>query len=86
MSQPFAVIVDAYSTGAELAPKFSARGIPSIHVQSAASVPPSYVPSFQPDSFPVSLPHSLPAALLVKFPIQVVMLFLGDFTFQGIRK
>lgn len=55
MSQPFAVIVDAYSTGAELAPKFSARGIPSIHVQSAASIPPSYVPSFQPDSFVASI-------------------------------
>ncbi|SEN92781.1 Biotin carboxylase [Duganella sp. CF517] len=55
MSQPFAVIVDAYSTGAELAPKFAARGIPSIHVQSAATIPPSYVPSFQPDSFAASI-------------------------------
>ena len=55
MSQPFAVIVDAYSTGAELAPKFGARGIPSIHVQSAAAVPPSYAPSFQPDSFVASI-------------------------------
>ena len=55
MSQPFAVIVDAYSTGAELAPKFGARGIPSIHVQSAAAVPPSYAPSFQPGSFVASI-------------------------------
>ena len=55
MSQPFAVIVDAYSTGAELAPKFGARGIPSIHIQSAATIPPSYVPSFQPDSFAATI-------------------------------
>lgn len=55
MSQPYAVIVDAYSTGAELAPKFAALGIPSIHIQSAATIPPSYVPSFQPDSFVASI-------------------------------
>lgn len=55
MSQPFAVIVDAYSTGAELAPKFGTLGIPSIHIQSAATIPPSYVPSFQPDSFAASI-------------------------------
>lgn len=55
MSQTFALIVDAYSTGAELPHKFSARGIPSIHIQSTAYIPPSYVASFQPDSFATNI-------------------------------
>lgn len=35
---------------------------------------------FQADRFPVTLPYGLPSALLMKFPIQIIVFFLGRFT------
>lgn len=51
MANKFAVIVDAYSTGAKLASKFQAEGISVLHVQSAAPIIDFYVNDFRPDDF-----------------------------------
>lgn len=45
------VIVDAYSTGARLAPGFRARGVFSLHVQSMEEVLPICTSSFRPEDF-----------------------------------
>lgn len=47
----FAVIVDAYSTGAQLARKFHDEGVDTLHVQSCASVPDIFAGSFRPGDF-----------------------------------
>jgi len=44
-------IVDAYSTGADLAPVFKKSGWQCIHVQSNAVIPDDYLPSFIPKNF-----------------------------------
>jgi biotin carboxylase len=50
------VIVDGYSTGAHLAPRFSAAGVPCVHV---ASAPPTefYARAFRPDSYVAQVVH-----------------------------
>jgi biotin carboxylase len=45
------VVVDAYSTGRWLAPRFAAEGVPCVHVQSAAEPPQFYAKTFQPQDF-----------------------------------
>jgi hypothetical protein len=46
-----AVVVDAYSTGARLAPRFAAAGLPVVHVQSSPSLPDFYARAFQAGDF-----------------------------------
>jgi hypothetical protein len=52
-----AAIVDAYSTGSKLAPRFSAEGLDVVHVQSSPSMPEFYLRSFQPDHFVANIVH-----------------------------
>lgn len=47
----YAVIVDAYSTGARLADELKLRGFACIHVQTSAEILDYDVDSFQPDDF-----------------------------------
>ena len=56
MSQA-AVIVDAYSTGARLAPRFAEAGLRSIHVQSSPDMPDFYLRSFRPEDFAENIIH-----------------------------
>jgi biotin carboxylase len=51
MINQFVLIVDAYSTGAKLAPKFRAQGLDCIHVQSNAHIPPAFAASFRSEDF-----------------------------------
>jgi len=51
MTNKFAVIVDAYSTGAKLASKFHSEGVDVVHVQSASPIIDFYVDDFRPDDF-----------------------------------
>ena len=46
-----AVIVDAYSTGAKLAPRFAAAGLPVVHVQSSPRMPDFYLRGFRAEDF-----------------------------------
>lgn len=52
-----AVIVDAYSTGAKLAPRFAAAGLPVVHVQSDPGMPDFYLRSFRPEHFVENIVH-----------------------------
>ncbi len=52
-----AVVVDAYSTGAKLAPRFAAAGLKVVHVQSAARMPYFYLRSFRPEDFATNIVH-----------------------------
>jgi biotin carboxylase len=45
------VVVDAYSTGRWLAPRFAAEGMPCVHVQSGAEPPAFYAKTFQGEDF-----------------------------------
>ena len=49
--RPVAVVVDAYSTGAALAPAFAAAGWRTVHVSSSPVVPDPYRASFRPGDF-----------------------------------
>jgi biotin carboxylase len=49
--RPVAVVVDAYSTGAALAPAFAAAGWRTVHVSSSPVVPEPYRASFRPGDF-----------------------------------
>jgi len=52
-----AVVVDAYSTGARLAPRFAAAGLPIVHVQSSPRLPDFYLRAFQADDFVENVVH-----------------------------
>jgi biotin carboxylase len=52
------VIVDAYSTGAALAPRFHAAGVEMLHVQSRPVPPPFYQRSFRPRHFTANVVHA----------------------------
>jgi hypothetical protein len=52
-----AVIVDAYSTGARLAPRFAAAGLPVVHVQSSPRLPEFYLRAFRADDFVENVVH-----------------------------
>jgi ATP-grasp domain len=52
-----AVVVDAYSTGAKLAPRFAAAGLPIVHVQSSPRMPDFYLRSFCPEHFATNVIH-----------------------------
>jgi hypothetical protein len=52
-----AVVVDAYSTGARLAPRFAAAGLPVVHVQSRPDPPDFYLRSFRPEHFAENVVH-----------------------------
>lgn len=52
-----AVIVDAYSTGAKLAPRFAAAGMPVVHVQSSPRLPDFYLRAFRPQHFVANIVH-----------------------------
>ena len=52
-----AVVVDAYSTGARLAPRFAAAGLPIVHVQSSPEPPDFYLRSFRPEHFAENIVH-----------------------------
>lgn len=52
-----AVVVDAYSTGARLAPRFAAAGLPVVHVQSSPTLPDFYTRGFQAGDFVENVVH-----------------------------
>ncbi len=52
-----AVVVDAYSTGAKLAPRFAAAGLPVVHVQSSPRMPDFYLRSFRAEHFVANVVH-----------------------------
>jgi hypothetical protein len=52
------LIVDAYSTGAALAPRFHAAGIATLHVQSRPDPPPFYARSFRAHDFVDNVVHA----------------------------
>jgi hypothetical protein len=56
-AQGAAVVVDAYSTGARLAPRFAAAGLPVVHVQSSPRLPDFYMRAFRPGDFAENVVH-----------------------------
>jgi hypothetical protein len=52
-----AVVVDAFSTGARLAPRFTAAGMPVVHVQSSPRLPDFYLRGFRPGDFVENVVH-----------------------------
>jgi hypothetical protein len=52
-----AVVVDAYSTGAKLAPRFAAAGLPVVHVQSSPQMPDFYLRAFRPEHYVANVVH-----------------------------
>ncbi len=52
-----AVVVDAYSTGARLAPRFAAAGLPVVHVQSSPRLPDFYARAFRAGDFVENVVH-----------------------------
>lgn len=52
-----AVVVDAYSTGARLAPRFAAAGMPVVHVQSSPKLPDFYARAFRAADFVENVVH-----------------------------
>jgi len=52
-----AAIVDAYSTGSRLAPRFAAAGLPAVHVQSSPRLPDFYMRGFKPGDFVENIVH-----------------------------
>lgn len=52
-----AVVVDAYSTGARLAPRFAAAGLPVVHVQSSPRLPEFYARAFRSGDFVENVVH-----------------------------
>jgi hypothetical protein len=50
-------VVDAYSTGARLAPRFAAAGLAVVHVQSSPHLPNFYSRAFQADDFVENVVH-----------------------------
>jgi len=52
-----AVVVDAYSTGARLAPRFAAAGLPVVHVQSSPTLPNFYLRGFRAGDFVENVVH-----------------------------
>ena len=52
-----AVVVDAYSTGARLAPRFAAAGLPVVHVQSSPTLPGFYLRGFRDGDFAENVVH-----------------------------
>lgn len=52
-----AVVVDAYSTGARLAPRFTAAGLPVVHVQSSPTLPDFYLRGFRAGDFVENVVH-----------------------------
>jgi len=55
--QGAAVVVDAYSTGARLAPRFAAAGLPVVHVQSSPTLPGFYLRGFRDGDFAENVVH-----------------------------
>jgi biotin carboxylase len=53
---PLGVIVDGYSTGQHLAPRFAAAGVPCVHVESAPPAP-FYARTFRPEDYVARLAH-----------------------------
>lgn len=53
-----AVVVDAYSTGARLAPRFAATGMPVVHVQSSPRLPDFYMRAFRAGDFVENVVHA----------------------------
>lgn len=51
------MVVDAYSTGARLAPRFAAAGLPVVHVQSSPRLPDFYLRGFQAGDFVENIVH-----------------------------
>lgn len=60
----YAIIVDAYSTGAQLAPKFLEQGVAVLHVQSSADVPDFFESSYRPADFRAAIVHTTISATL----------------------
>lgn len=52
-----AVVVDAYSTGSRLAPRFAAAGLPVLHVQSSPTLPDFYLRGFRASDFVENVVH-----------------------------
>lgn len=57
MSRRTAVVVDAYSTGARLAPRFHAAGLDVVHVQSSPQPPDFYLRALQREDFVENVIH-----------------------------
>jgi len=53
-----AVVVDAYSTGAKLAPRFAAAGLPVVHLRSSPATPDFYLRSFRREDFAAEIVHA----------------------------
>lgn len=53
-----AVVVDAYSTGARLAPRFQAAGLDVVHVQSSAQPPDFYLRALKAEDFVANVVHA----------------------------
>ena len=51
------MVVDAYSTGARLAPRFAAAGLPVVHVQSSPNLPHFYERGFRAGDFVENVVH-----------------------------
>jgi len=58
MSRRVAVVVDAYSTGARLAPRFHAAGLDVVHVQSSAQPPDFYLRALKAEDFVANVVHA----------------------------
>lgn len=58
MSRRTAVVVDAYSTGARLAPRFHAAGLDVVHVQSSAQPPDFYLRALKREDFVANVVHA----------------------------
>jgi biotin carboxylase len=73
------VIVDAYSTGAALAPRFAAAGVQTLHVQSRPVPPPFYARSFRAGDFVVNVVHEddLDATLAALAPHAIGFVLAG---------
>lgn len=73
-------MVDAYSTGAKLAPRFAAAGLSAVHVQSSPRMPDFYLRSFRPEHFAANLVHEgdLEATLAQLVPHNPAFVVVGS--------
>ncbi|WP_422461985.1 ATP-grasp domain-containing protein [Endozoicomonas sp. ALB115] len=73
------VLVDAYSTGAYLAPCFEEMGICSLHIQSRINLPPYFLKSHIPENYIQCLVHeSIDNTLLMLQPFDIVGVIPGS--------
>lgn len=59
LNEKYCVLVDAYSTGNQLAKHFIKYGYQVVHVQSSAKISSVFAPSFRPEDFDINIVHEL---------------------------